>query len=333
MTSAVLQLAERGSVSAAAMTMRVAALVGASIVVSGCAPGPQVSRVKSEPPAAESAPAGQGTSSQGASPRPVALANGEAIMPAQLETRLREMAGPDVLDELVLESALREALRARGLSVTEGQSSSEEQLFIELLGGDEPGAVLAAFRSRRGMGDVRWKALLWRNAALRALTAPDVRVPASAAEQLHAIRHGERRVVRLIAVRTAEDLASVRAALESGDRFESVALAQSIDPSASLGGLIGPVSVADPAIPPALRKAVSQAAEGAMTEPIMLPGSIVIARVERVLPADDVSLELVRTQLEREALLRAQRAAMDSLAARLRSESRVTVIDPTLERR
>ncbi len=308
------------------------AMVALALVCLGCSVSREMPRVPPAPTSSLVDPSRE-RSGQAAAPRPVALANGEAIMPADLEPRLRELAGPEVLDELVLESALREALRTRGIMVTESQSAAEESLFMELLGGDDPAAVLMEFRLRRGLGDTRWAALLWRNAALRALTSQDVRVPPFAAGQLFAIRHGERRVVRLIAVRTAPDLSIVRAALAAGDRFESVALAQSIDPSASLGGLIGPVSAADPAIPEALREAVLKTAEGAMTDPVMLPGPIVIARVERILPADGESMDAVGAQLEREALLRAQRAAMDSMAERLRSGSRVTVIDPTLERR
>lgn len=303
------------------------ALVGlASAMMHGCESGSTTSRGRGGVLASVAAPP--------ISPvRPVALANGEAIMPSDLETRLRERAGVEVLEEIVLETALREVLRERGMQVTQAQCTAEESLFLELLGGDGSAVVVSEFRSRRGLGEVRWKALLWRNAALRALTAPDVRVPEGAVEQLHAIRHGERRVVRLIAVRTPEELSGVRDALEAGDRFESVALAMSIDPSASLGGLIGPVSRADPALPAALREAVSSLDTGAMTQPILLPGSIVLARVERVLPPDGTALDQVREALSREALLRAQRSAMDAMAARLRAGSRVTVIDPTLSER
>lgn len=270
--------------------------------------------------------------------RPAAMANGEAIPGAAVDARAREMVGAEVLDELVLETAIREALRERGITVTEEAIAGEEALLARLMaegsaGGGEQSQSVAVerARARRGLGEIRWRALLWRSAALRALVADEVRVEPGAARRLFDARHGERRIVRVIAVRTQAELAAVQERLAAGDRFESVAMAMSIDPSAALGGLVGPVGRADPAIPASLREGIWGVDEGGVTTPILLPTSIVIARVDRALPPDELVFESVQPELERDALLRAQRAAMESLTARLRAKSRVTILDRTLE--
>ncbi|MDA1007506.1 MAG: peptidylprolyl isomerase [Planctomycetota bacterium] len=267
--------------------------------------------------------------------QPVAMVNGETISAAMIEERLVERAGIEMLDELILETALHQELARTGIVLSHDAVANEEaalraMLEQSVLGGD-PETLILEMRAMRHLGTVRWNAFLWRSAALRALIQNETKVPAGLVEQLHDAQHGERRVVRVIAVQLADDLVDVRAALARGDSFESAATAYSIDPSASRGGLAGVVSRQDPAWPAAFREATFATAIGAISDPVLLSGAVIIIRPESAIAKDDVSIETIRPSLELEALRHTQRAAMESRARALVEGARVTVLDRRLD--
>ena len=286
---------------------------------------------------------------------------------AVVDAMLAESAGGVVVEELVLEEALRGEMRARGLTLGEHAADDERALLVQMIGEnagvqgrDERERLLEEVRRNRGLGPVRFGKLLERSAMLRALvraqdavkegiepTEQDVR-------QAYEIKYGERVRARLILVRTFEEagkaLELVRPAPGQGPAhaFGDVAAEVSVDPSAARGGLIEPVSPSDPRYPAAIRGVFAGLATGAVSDAVSVswPGpatgadgaerplvqGYAIVKVEERIPGAGVDFDRVRDDLRREIRTVRERAAMDRLARQLTAGSvrSATVLDPAL---
>ncbi|MBX3387343.1 MAG: peptidylprolyl isomerase [Phycisphaeraceae bacterium] len=274
---------------------------------------------------------------------------------------LAEAAGAVVLEEMVLDHELGQALREAGLSVSRGMIEQERRQMAEALSGvtgvprSEMDGVIERVRASRGLGPVRFERLLERNAGLRALArSTDGRliseVTGEQLEQAYAIRYGERVRARLILVRTEADAARalqrVRPAVATvaPEPFADVAMDVSIDPTASRGGLLDPVSPQDPSYPVSFRRAIAELDIGQVSTPFTVSwpggagrapqqGLAIVQVVERIGSAGSPGLSGVRADLEREIRLVRERAAMDRIARELTTQGlrRTTVFDDALE--
>ena len=312
--------------------------------------------------AADAGPAGTG-----APARPRLMLGNRGVDNAVVDAMLAESAGGVVVEELVLEEALRGEMRARGLTLGEHAADDERALLVQMIGEnagvqglDERERLLEEVRRNRGLGPVRFGKLLERSAMLRALvrdqdavkegiepTEQDVR-------QAYEIKYGERVRARLILVRTFEEagkaLERVRPAPGQGpaQAFGDVAAEVSVDPSAARGGLIEPVSPSDPRYPAAIRNVFAGLATGAVSDAVSVswPGpatgadgaerplvqGYAIVKVEERIPGAGVEFDRVRDDLRREIRTVRERAAMDRLARQLTAGSvrSATVLDPAL---
>ena len=153
--------------------------------------------------------------------------------------------------ELQLEAASTGSARD---DLGEHALQEEETSLLSRLSDDENDAreLLSEVRSNEGLGPARYEALLWRNAALRALVQPDLQLNEPLLRRLHRMRHGQRLQIRLIVVPTLQEAEELHARLTGGEAFDAIASTRSIDSSRDRGGLVDHQSE-DPAWPAALR--------------------------------------------------------------------------------
>ena len=266
--------------------------------------------------------------------RPVAMLEGEAITVEIMQKRLFEHAGAETLRELKLEHALKNALDEASLLIEAQALEHEEDLLLQRLSDDENAArrLLSDLRANEGLGSVRYQALLWRNAALRALVQDDIVIGEPLLKRLHHMQHGPRVVVRLIVVPTLQEAEELHTRIEAGEAFAELAATRSIDSSRNRGGLLDPISLQDPAWPPALRSALEDAAPNEVTEILFLDDRFAIARVDSIVASDGTSLESSRAELINMARLTQERIKMAALAGRLGNLPNLRVLDPTLRK-
>ncbi len=284
--------------------------------------------------------------------RPAALLDGAAVEWSALLPALVEAAGGAVLQEHVLDTRIEAEAAARGIALAEADLAAERErirlalaagpgaLRLGALDSDQSEQAMEAVRRARGLGERRFAALVRRNALLRWLVQADVAVDAGAVELAHAVQHGPRLRVRLITVATHAEAQAARARLADGSvdlptRFAALARAISTDASARAGGSLGAISPADPAYPMVLRQAAEAGAAmpgGELSPVLALERGYGLLLVEERLPGTGVSIEAARTELERQARLRAEREAMDRLAADLLARPGLTIFDRALER-
>lgn len=300
-----------------------------------------------------------------------AMINGDPVAWGALRGRLAEAAGRLVLEEVALERILEQELAERGMELTPADIHAEQEILLRTVdtsgdrSRDERLQLLEALRTRRGLGQERLDALLRRSAMLRKLVTDKVTVEESMIEQRHQTLYGERYLVRAIvlptemeAARALRELTSPGAgaaeqeqpppgfeeeapgapAVNESDlraRFMQLAVDRSIDATAPRGGLLEPISPADPTYPQALRDMLGKLEPGVPSAPVAIdrgPGQIgfAILLLEEILPAQDVTMEEVRETISVELRLRQERILMQDLATRLLDSADIRPLDAHL---
>lgn len=287
--------------------------------------------------------------------RPLALVEGVPIATEEAEGRLRELAGGVVLEELALEQLLEGELRKAGLSIGQEEIERERALLARTVnaGMEETGSAeaaadaaataIAAVRRARGLGPLRYEALLKRNAMLRRLVEDEAAgsVTDEDVDLAMTIRYGPKARVRIIVTRTQREAAKIRGDLEKEPgRFAELAMRRSVDASAARGGLLAPISTADPAYPLALLTAidglVARAKVGAdeaalISDVVLIDGGYALVKLEeRLAGTEPEDSAAARAAMRAEVVLVRERSLMEARAARLLEEAAVTVFDPSM---
>ncbi|MCA9290745.1 MAG: hypothetical protein KDA25_06430, partial [Phycisphaerales bacterium] len=176
--------------------------------------------------------------------RPAAIVNGRTVTWGELRPALNELAGAAALQEHILDRELAGLLAGAGLVIGEADTSRERRRMLDALDADPETAIrlLRELRDRDGLGDARFASLLYRNAALRALVAPEVRVTEDAVQEMFEVLHGAKRQVRVMVVPTFAVAERMLQRLQAGESFADLAVAHSTDSSAPRGGLLEPIS-------------------------------------------------------------------------------------------
>ena len=288
------------------------------------AQAPATAPADAVPPAAKSVDGAAGI---------VAIWKDQTVTWDRLRPVLSELAGSAALQEVLLDSVLAERARERRIAPDEAAMHREEETLLRYMDKDPVRAqrLLDDVRARQGLGPTRWRALLWRNAVLRALVAPDVEVQEAQIAAAHDATHGPKRRVRVIAVPDLRGAQAVMDKLGKGARFEDLAAEVSTDQSAARGGLINPMSRLDPGVPAAVREALwAVPAVGGISPPALVGTGYVIVRFEGEDPADGVTLESVHDEAARAVRLAQERARMDQLAQDLVRGAKPTIFDESL---
>jgi hypothetical protein len=252
---------------------------------------------------------------------------------------LAELAGADAVREIALDRELATELVGRSIEVTEEMIEAERVLLSTALSEDQELSEELSRRilARRGLGPERLGRLLRRNAGLRALAGEGEPIDDATLDIAHAVRHGERRVTRVAVFSSASDAGAAAETIRERAgvvgmtaAFAEVAAARSIDPSAPLGGLLGPISVVDPGLPAGLRDSIRATEPGVLGGIVALDRAFALVLVDRVEPGDGSSTAEHRERLRAEVAGRRQRLRMDEIADELIRRASPTPIDPSL---
>lgn len=253
------------------------------------------------------------------------LIDGEPVGWETITPLLAEASGDEIVRELALESALRRELSARGLHIDDAALKREHERWIDLLGPDLAAEAENAIRQRRGLGPERFRRLLWRNAALRALLDPAAIAVSDEEVRLAAeIRDGRRYAVSIVTVPDAPSAVDIaQRASGGGGGLWIGASRHGVLPRSAV------FSPVDPAVPDALRRTVVETPVGSVSGAVALDEGYAVVLVHALLPARDGgagSDRSIREVLE----ARKARAAMERLAERMASRGSVHVLDRSL---
>lgn len=249
-------------------------------------------------------------------PGPVPLLiNGEPVGWDVLTPLLAERSGSQVVDELVLESALRRELRARGVVIDNSAVEAERDRWLSLLEQEGYSATAESdIRRRRGLGPERFRRLLWRNAALRALLDPaELSIAENEVALARQIRHGRRYAATIVVMPDARSAVEL-AERSRGDARGPLAAVWTLAAERGILPLHAVISPADPAYPDSLRRTLAATPVGSPSSVVALDDGfgivLVHAVIEPTAPIDEAGL---RAELQ----TRKTRLAMERLAERL----------------
>jgi len=264
--------------------------------------------------------------------RPPALLDGETIDWEMLRPRLLEISGGQILEELALEQFLRAELRMAGITIDDAALAREEQAALEALATDPARAsqLLTALRNAQSLGPARWTALLWRNAALRALAKREVTISEGAIRQAYDVAHGPRRSARLIVVADISSAEKVRERMAAGEAFSEIAAQVSTDSSAARGGLLAPIARLDPSFPPAFREVLFTMKPGECSAAILLENGYAILQMRDEIPGDGANPSTTRADDQRAARRVQERVEMDRIARMLLRKAKPTIFEDAL---
>ncbi len=274
--------------------------------------------------------------------QPAALADGVSVSWEEIRPMLAEAAGAQVVQEAVLDRLLIAECRSHGVSITDDDIAAERKLLADNIvrearatAGDAE-RLLDSVRRSRGLGEVRFKRLLERNARMRKLVAPTVEVSEADVTQAFEMLHGVKYRTRVILTPGNTAAADARKELlESADhltvRFAERAMKDSIDPSADRGGVVDPFSSADPAYPSSVREAVRALEPGQISSVLAVDRGFAIVLLEGRVPADQARLPDEAATIQAEIRSRRERQAMDGLGQRLIRDSHMRLLDRSLE--
>lgn len=268
-----------------------------------------------------------------------ARVDNEPVPWSALRPQLEEAAGGTVLRDLALDLAIGAECEARKIKVARAEVDAEQSLLMQTVERDtaaqpaEALSMLDSIRRGRGLGEVRFRALLERNARLRALVRDSINVTDSEVEQASLIRYGPRYRIRVIVVATQHVAADLRAELVKASAldvaFARAALLKSTDPSAVRGGLTDPISPVDQVYPEAIRKALATLEPNTITPVIGIDSGFAICMLDSRVPESERpqgSNDAIRDEIKR----RKERLAMEDLARRLLARVNVAPLDSEL---
>jgi len=273
---------------------------------------------------------------------PVALAGRDAITFADLASPMAEIAGGQALEEVALDRLLAQRAINAGVTISQEQIAAEQGLFVRTLA-DEAGlnerdaaAALERVRASRGLGPVRYNALLKRNATLRALVAATAVPTQEQIDQELALATGPRYRVRIITSSSQSAVAQVReqvlAQPESARAaaFGNLATSVSTDASAARGGLIDGISPADPAVPGVIRSTLGTVVPNDVSAVLVLDAGFAVMLMESSVSPLESDAPATRERVAQRVTLRMQRLAMDRLAREVLAGANITVLDGSL---
>ena len=258
----------------------------------------------------------------------VAIVDGEAVSFDDIRTALVESAGAAVLRDAVVDLRLAARLRVRGIAIGAADVERERTILLEALDSDRARAIelLGEIRRRQALGDVRFEALLRRNAGLRALIAGEVKLDEEGIEHVYDMLHGPKRTARLAVLASLSEAEALLRDHATRD-FAELAFERSIDETSARGGLLAPIARRDPSYPETLRAAIFATEVGKTSAPVLDGSKFYVVEIIAEKPADATTREVARARCERTLRLSRERLLRDALARELASSEGVTVFD------
>jgi len=263
----------------------------------------------------------------------VAIVDGEAVSFDDIRSALVESAGAPILRDAVVDLRLAARLRARGIAIGVADVERERAILLDALDGHRARAIelLGEIRRRQALGDVRFEALLRRNAGLRALIVGEVKLEEEGIEHVYDMLHGPKRTARLAVLASLSEAEALLRDHATRD-FAELAFERSLDETSARGGLLAPIARRDPSYPETLRAAIFATEVGKTSAPVLDGSKFYVVEVIAEKPADGTTRDAARARCERTLRLSRERLLMDALARELASSEGVTVFDRAFDR-
>lgn len=269
----------------------------------------------------------------------VARVNGQAVRRGDIVSVLLRGRGKRLLEELIVLEAVRQEAAKKNIQETDALVAAQLNRILADMAPGKPRreqlALLDYMLESRGLTRPEFDLIVERQALLRELVNPYVEVTEQMLRAEYERQHGRRVEVRQLVVSNIRKIEQVQKRLEAGANFaEIVQEASEEEQSLLRGGLLGPISWADEDVPEPVRAAaLGLQTPGRRSKPFSYRDETgrqrwCLLQLERVIPADGISFESVRDELEGSIQKRQLRKRMSEREQSLRNKALVEIIDP-----
>ena len=291
-----------------------------------------------QPAATQPAEAANGPARPG---RPVAFVNDVPIERTVLIQLLIEGRGLDLLQQIVLREAARQETHRLGITVTADDIDHEYDLTLQAaqFDGKDVEKLTPARREQlieewtrsRGVARPELAVAMARQAHLRKLAEKQVKINDEMLQKEFKRVHGEKVEVRHIQLAAPRAWDELKRRLDAGENF--MLLVHDFSQNAlsrDKNGLLPPFSADDPTVPADLVKAAFALKPGEVSNPIEAEGSLHVLKLERKIPADDVTFDQVKEELRYNLNARLMAQEMERLGSDLLMKAKLRIEDQTL---
>lgn len=271
---------------------------------------------------------------------PIAAVNGVGVDRRDFVRLLVKAHGLPLLQRIVLRDLARQEAANANITVTRADIEAEYDLTIrEAMGSNASGEWNPAQREKfidelvrmRGWSRDELDIVMERQALLRRMVADRVKITPTELRAAFDREHGEKVEVRHIQLAAARQWPQIKAQLERGEDFATLASAYSENRSSrATGGLLPPFSRNDPTVPEIFVKTAFELSPGEVSNPISYEGAMHVFKLERRIAPTGVPFEQGQAAVAERLKRQMAAAEMDKLAAELMQKSELRIEDRVL---
>ena len=261
----------------------------------------------------------------------VALVGEKTIRQEDIWPALIELAGEEVVQDAINSMLIAVELEERSIQLRQHCIEQEWAYLLET----DPTLNQERFKNqlkKKGVGKKRLHDLLQRTSSLRLLIEDAVSVTEDQTRRMYEIVHGTKYPIHIIVLSTLDEANIIHQKLQRGGSFTELARANSIDPSAKLGGDIGSITMADPIWPEPIRKALPKLKLGTCSMPIFIGDRWAILSLSSIPTVSNVPFETVETKMKHLAKLAQERFLMERALTTLQNKTTIQYFDTDIRR-
>ena len=279
-------------------------------------------------------------------PQPATQQGGRAVM-AYVDARpvymddlhdlLVRSHGPKAAHQLLAAEVVRRAAEKQQAGVAAQDLADEERRTLEHIFGKIADAnrrkeLLDQFLLSRGLSQAEWQLIIRRNALLRKLAAPRVRITEEEMQEHFFQKYGGKVRISLIERPTVTDAQQTLDALAKGGDFGKLAWSTSLHPSGkNMGRFPYPLGPRSTAVAPEIRSAATALKQvGDLSEIVKVGTRFVVVRLDEKIPPADVKLAGVRAELQAELAEHKVRLLRQQILVELLRRADIDYVNPVL---
>jgi parvulin-like peptidyl-prolyl isomerase len=271
----------------------------------------------------------------------VAWVNDVPIERRALSRLLWESRGLALLQQLVLRDVARQEAERLELSITPEDVDREYDLTLQAdrFDGDDPENLTPTRREQlidewtrtRGVTRRELAIAMERQAYLRQMVKDRITITEAMLRREFARTHGEKVEVRHIQLDAPRTWPQIEQRIKMGEDFADLVADYSRNRlSRQDRGLLPPFTAEDPGVPAAFAKVAFALEPGQISNPIEVEGSYHVLRLERRIPAEEVTFDQVEQELRKNLRARLLAEEMERLGQKLISGCKLRIEDRLL---
>jgi foldase protein PrsA len=268
----------------------------------------------------------------------MATVNDQPIYMAQLQDILLHGFGLPIAQQLIANEMVRQEAQKKHVAASRAEIDQEnDRILIDMFGPtvdpEQRYKLLDQLLATKGISRSQWQLTVERNAVLRKLADLQITVTDDEIRQQFAEDYGRKVVVRLIQCPSASAAQDILDKLKNNEDFAELARKFSTNSrSAPDGGLLPPIGAVASGLPIPIREAaLAMTAVGEISKPIVVETNVHILKLEKIIPAQNVKFDDVKTQLAVNVHNNLNKALREQILTELFRAARIEYLDPVLQ--